>query len=61
LIWRNGHAFKTFHSLSTAILNALRGRNVVLDGEIVCLDHHGKSVVSDLLFRREEPRFYVTS
>jgi hypothetical protein len=31
----------------------------VLDGEIVCLDRHGKPQFRDLLFRRGEPRFYA--
>jgi bifunctional non-homologous end joining protein LigD len=31
----------------------------VLDGEIVCLDRHGKTQFKDLLFRRGEPRFYA--
>ena len=31
----------------------------MLDGEIVCLDRHGKTQFKDLLFRRGEPRFYA--
>jgi bifunctional non-homologous end joining protein LigD len=31
----------------------------VLDGEIVCLDSHGKPQFRNLLFRRGEPRFMV--
>jgi ATP-dependent DNA ligase len=34
-------------------------RSAVLDGEIVCLDRHGKTQFKDLLFRRGEPRFYA--
>ena len=32
----------------------------MLDGEIVCLDRHGKTQFRDLLFRRGEPRFYAS-
>ena len=31
----------------------------MLDGEIVCLDRHGKTQFKDPLFRRGEPRFYA--
>ena len=34
-------------------------RRCVLDGEIVCLDPHGKPQFRDLLFRRSEPLFYA--
>ncbi len=34
-------------------------RSAVLDGEIVCLDRHGKTRFKDPLFRRGEPRFYA--
>jgi ATP-dependent DNA ligase len=37
----------------------LRGRRCVLDGEIVCLDQHGKPQFRDLLFRRAEPFLYA--
>ena len=37
----------------------LLARSAVLDGEIVCLDRHGKTQFKDLLFRRGEPRFYA--
>jgi len=32
-------------------------RSLVMDGEIVCLDEHGHCRFSELLFRRNEPRF----
>ena len=37
----------------------LKGRRCVLDGEIVCLDSHGKPQFRDLLFHRAEPVFYA--
>jgi bifunctional non-homologous end joining protein LigD len=59
LISRNGNSFKSFPALNEAIPRELRARSAVLDGEIVCLDRHGKSQFRDLLFRRGEPRFYA--
>jgi bifunctional non-homologous end joining protein LigD len=59
LVSRNGNAFKSFPALNEAIPRELRTRSAVLDGEIVCLDHEGKSQFRDLLFRRGEPRFYA--
>lgn len=57
LVSRNGNTFKSFPALSEAIPAELRTRSAILDGEIVCLDHHGKSQFEDLMFRRGEPRF----
>jgi ATP dependent DNA ligase domain len=34
-------------------------RNAVLDDEIVCLDKHGRSQFTDLLFHRKEPCFFA--
>lgn len=59
LVSRNGNAFKSFPSLSESLPAELRARSAVLDGEIVCLDRHGKSQFKELLFRRGEPRFYA--
>ena len=54
---RNGHSFASFRDLATRIGNALMPRSLVMDGEIVCLDEHGRCQFSELLFRRSEPRF----
>jgi len=32
-------------------------RSLMMDGEIVCLNEHGRCQFSELLFRRDEPRF----
>ncbi len=36
---------------------ALRGHDAIVDGEIVCLDQHGKARFKQLLYRRSEPCF----
>ncbi len=59
LVSRNGNVFKSFVSLCDGLHRDLKGRRCVLDGEIVCLDSHGKPQFRDLLFRRVEPRFYA--
>ena len=37
LVSRNGHVFKSWPYLAEEIAHAVRARNAVLDGEIVCL------------------------
>jgi bifunctional non-homologous end joining protein LigD len=59
LVSRNGNQFKSFPGLCDGLARDLRGRRCILDGEIVCLDAHGKTQFSDLLFRRAEPVFYA--
>jgi hypothetical protein len=59
LISRNGNQFQSFPALAEAFPAELCARSAVLDGEIVCLDRHGKTQFKDLLFRRGEPRFYA--
>jgi len=56
---RNGNEFKSFQVLNETLPSELRAESAVLDGEIVCLDRHGKPQFRDLLFlfRRGEPRF----
>ena len=56
---RNGNTFKSFPGLREGLARDLKGRRRVLDGEIVCLDSHGKPQFRDLLFRRAEPVFYA--
>jgi hypothetical protein len=46
----------SFPALNEAMRRELGARSGVLDGEIVCLDRHGKPQFRDLLFRRGEPR-----
>jgi len=43
--------------LTIALPEELGNRTAILDGEIVCLNTHGKAEFGDLLFRRREPRF----
>ena len=50
--------YKAFQGLEAAIL-ATFDRDVVLDGEIVCLDQNGRPQFYDLLWHRAEPFFYA--
>src|ERR1051326_1543120 len=59
LVSRNGNVFKSFPSLCEGLARELKGRCCILDGEIVCLDSHGKPQFRELLFRRAEPYFYA--
>jgi bifunctional non-homologous end joining protein LigD len=56
LVSRNGNVYKRFSALC-AVLATLRLKDVVLDGEIICLDAQGRTRFYDLMFRRGEPRF----
>src|SRR5579864_4387570 len=58
LVSRNGNDFKSFGTLIAAIPKHLKVKSAVLDGEIVCVDEHGRSQFNELLFRRGEPRFF---
>lgn len=40
-------------------MHAVRAHEVVLDGEICCLEPDGRSHFGNLLFRREWPWFYA--
>ena len=57
LISRNGNEFATFKDLALRIGKLFSDTRVVLDGEIVCLDKHGRSQFKNLLFHRGEPSF----
>lgn len=57
LISRNGNEFKSFRTLNECVLDELKLRSAVVDGEIVSLNDEGKPEFRDLLFRRGEPRF----
>lgn len=59
LVSRNGNVFKSFPGLCKGLAHDLRTRRCVLDGEIVCLDSHGKPQFRNLLFRRADPVFYA--
>ena len=66
LVSRNGNEFKSFGVLAAEICEQLDAAAAVLDGEIVCLDHRGRSHFNDLLFRRGDPgsskaRFFAFS
>ncbi len=54
---RNGHTFKSWPSLCEQLVKAVRCRNAILDGEIVCLDADGQANFRNLLFRRVPPHF----
>jgi bifunctional non-homologous end joining protein LigD len=59
VVSRNGNTFKSFPGLCDGLARDLKGRRCVLDGEIVCLDSHGKPQFRDLLSRKAEPFFYA--
>jgi bifunctional non-homologous end joining protein LigD len=59
LVSRNGNVFRSFPGLCEGLARDLKGRRCVLDGEIICLDQHGKTQFNNLLFRRGEPLFYA--
>jgi bifunctional non-homologous end joining protein LigD len=60
LVSRNGHPFGSFADLAAAIGADLdiEGK-AVIDGEIVCVDRHGRPRFKDLLFHRETPCFFA--
>jgi len=47
----------SIHSVSP--LGKLRVKNMILDGEIVCLDDNGTSIFNQLLFRHGVQYFYA--
>jgi bifunctional non-homologous end joining protein LigD len=57
LVSRKGYRFKRFQPLCDELREALKGHRAILDGEIVCLDGDGRSIFSDLMWRRGEPRY----
>jgi bifunctional non-homologous end joining protein LigD len=59
LVSRNGHVFTSWPQLAEEIAHAVRARDVVLDGEICCLEPDGRTHFNKLLFRRAWPHFYT--
>jgi bifunctional non-homologous end joining protein LigD len=58
LVSRRRNAYKSFAELR-ANLGALKVKDAVINGELVCLDSEGRSIFNELLFRRGSPIFYV--
>jgi bifunctional non-homologous end joining protein LigD len=57
LVSRNGNEFKSFENLRRSLPSELRVSSAIMDGEIVCLDQHGKPNFNDLFYRHREPIF----
>ena len=59
LVSRKNIVYKSFAGL-TSMMAKLPVNNVILDGELVCLDNDGRSVFLDLIRRkRQDARFYA--
>lgn len=59
LVSRNNFTYKRFSPLCEHLGHLLRLGNAILDGEIVCIDDHGRPRFYDLMFQRGEPRFFA--
>jgi bifunctional non-homologous end joining protein LigD len=60
LVSRNGHPFTSFTNLADTISGGLNvASETVIDGEIVCVDRHGRPQFKDLLFHRGTPYFFA--
>jgi hypothetical protein len=57
LVSRNANECHKFDMLASSLPEGLNACAAVLDGELVCLDHQGRSQFNELLFGRGEPRF----
>jgi len=57
LLSRNGHVFRRFDPLRSALPGEVAAKSAILDGEIVWLDDEGRSRFTPLLFRRGRPVF----
>jgi bifunctional non-homologous end joining protein LigD len=57
LVSRRRNVYKSFQQLREN-LGALKVKDAVIDGELVCLDSEGRSIFNELLFRRGSPIFY---
>ena len=58
LVSRRDNVFRRFNPLCES-LGKLRVKNMILDGEIVCLDDNGTSIFNQLLFRHGVQYFYA--
>ena len=58
LVSRRLNVYRRFRHLQAA-LAGLKVRSAILDGEIICLDSHGRSVFNALVHRRSAPVFYA--
>ena len=57
---RNGSVFASFSTLAARMAASLPLlKSATLDGEIVCVDQHGRPQFRDLLFHRAEPCFFA--
>ena len=56
---RKGYVFRHWPGLEQWFAKNLAVRDAVLDGELVCLDEHGRSHFYDLFFRRKQPVYYA--
>lgn len=59
LVSRKGNGFNSFDSLAAELGKAFPTTDLILDGELVCLDPQGFPKFNDILFRRAEPYFYA--
>lgn len=55
---RRRNRYKSFQELREN-RGALKVKHAVIDGELVCFDSEGRSIFSELLFRRGSPIFYA--
>jgi bifunctional non-homologous end joining protein LigD len=55
---RRRNAYKSFGELRSH-LAAMKVKNAVIDGELVCLDSEGRSIFNELLLRKGCPIFYA--
>jgi bifunctional non-homologous end joining protein LigD len=55
MVSKKGFTYKRFDDLCNHAASAIRAREAILDGEIVCMDAQGRPRFYDLMFRRGEP------
>jgi bifunctional non-homologous end joining protein LigD len=59
LVSRKRNVMKRFSNLCAGLAKELKGREAILDGEIVALDGSGKPAFYDLMKRECDPVFYA--
>lgn len=59
LVSRNKNVFRAFKRLGAELAAAVKVKNAILDGELVCLDSDGRSVFNLLMRRGSRPAFYA--